>query len=128
MESTNNSLSFSALPETASRVLSLEVGQRTPAANVSVIVLNWNGWKDTLECLHSLQNLEYPSYQVIVVDNCSTDDSVFRIRQHFPDIQIIETGKNLGFAAGCNAGIARALAQRAEYVWLLNNDTTVDQN
>jgi GT2 family glycosyltransferase len=93
---------------------------------VHVIVLNWNGWRDTLECLASLEQLNYPHYRVIVVDNDSTDDSVSRIRQRFPMVELVETGKNLGFAGGCNAGIARSLAEGADYVWLLNNDTTVD--
>ena len=47
---------------------------------VSIIILNWNGWRDTIECLQSLQRLTYPNYQVIVVDNGSTDDSVERIK------------------------------------------------
>jgi GT2 family glycosyltransferase len=93
---------------------------------VYVILLNWNGWSDTLECLSSLQRLNYPNCRVIVVDNGSTDDSASRIREQFPMIELIETGRNLGFAAGCNVGIARSLAEAADYVWLLNNDTTVE--
>lgn len=93
---------------------------------VIIIVLNWNGWGDTLECLASLQRLDYSNYQVIVVDNGSTDDSVMRIREYAPHVELLETGRNLGFSAGCNVGIVRALEQAADYVWLLNNDTTVD--
>lgn len=95
-------------------------------ARVNVIVLNWNGWRDTLECLASLEQLNYPRYRVIVVDNGSTDDSVSRIRERFPSIAVIETGRNLGFAGGCNVGIRAALAEGTDFVWLLNNDTTVD--
>ena len=95
-------------------------------ASVNVIVLNWNGWSDTLECLASLEQLNYPHYRVIVVDNDSTDDSVSRIRERFPMVEVVETGKNLGFAGGCNAGIERSLGEGVEYVWLLNNDTTVE--
>lgn len=97
------------------------VGQK-----VHVILLNWNGWSDTLECLSSLQRLNYPNYRVIVVDNGSTDDSVSRIRAQFPAIELVETGQNLGFAGGCNVGISRSLAEDADYVWLLNNDSTVE--
>jgi len=63
---------------------------------------------------------------LVVVDNGSTDDSVVQIRQAFPDVAIFEAEKNLGFAGGCNLGTRRALQEGAEYVWLLNNDTTVD--
>jgi GT2 family glycosyltransferase len=91
-----------------------------------VIVLNWNGWSHTSACLFSLQHLNYRNYRVIVVDNGSTDDSASRIREQFPMIELVETGRNLGFAGGCNVGIARSLAEGADYVWLLNNDTTVE--
>jgi|SRR5215212_575749 len=93
---------------------------------VYVIVLNWNGWCDTLRCLASVDRLEYPNYRLLIVDNCSTDDSVDRIRAARPDIFLIQTDKNLGFAGGNNLGIRHALDQGAEYVWLLNNDTVVD--
>ena len=93
---------------------------------VCIIVLNWNGWADTCHCLSSLQHLTYSNYRILVVDNGSTDDSVEQIRTQFPGIELVEAGSNLGFASGCNAGIARALAAGADYVWLLNNDTTVD--
>ena len=95
-------------------------------AKVHVIVLNWNGWADTSSCLSSLEHLNYQPYQVIVVDNGSTDDSASRLRRQFPALELIETGKNLGFAGGCNVGIRQALDQGADFIWLLNNDTTVD--
>jgi GT2 family glycosyltransferase len=85
-------------------------------------VLNWNGWQDTLVCLAALARTEYPHLTVIAVDNGSTNDSVARIRAAFPHIPLIETGKNLGFAGGVNAGIRYAFEQGAQYVWLLNND------
>lgn len=91
-----------------------------------IILLNWNGWRDTLNCLASLDRLEYRNYWVLVVDNCSSDDSVNRIRASYPDVPVIQTGKNLGFAGGNNVGIRHALGEGAEYVWLLNNDTVVE--
>jgi GT2 family glycosyltransferase len=100
------------------------ISQREPLA--FTVLLNWNGWKDTVECLSSLQKLEYGNIYAIVVDNGSTNDSVQRIRAQFPQVEIIEMGKNLGFAGGCNAGIRAAIDRGAEYVWFLNNDTTVD--
>jgi GT2 family glycosyltransferase len=90
------------------------------------IVINWNGWSDTAACLASLRCLQYENFDVVVVDNGSTDDSVSRIREAFPGIELIETGKNLGFAGGCNIGIRWALRQGANFVWLLNNDAVVD--
>ncbi len=90
---------------------------------VSCIVLNWNGWEDTIECLNSLKECTYPQLTVILVDNGSTDDSVARIRAAHPDILLIQSGSNLGFAGGNNIGIRYALAHGADYVWLLNNDT-----
>ncbi len=90
--------------------------------SVLIIVLNWNGWRDTVKCLTSLERLTYRNFRVFVVDNDSTDDSVSQIRHAFPNVAIIEAEKNLGFAAGCNLGIRQALQEDAEYVWLLNND------
>jgi len=93
---------------------------------IAVIVVNWNGWRDTSACLSSLQYLNYDNFRVVVVDNGSTDDSCARLRDAFPRVEVIETGKNLGFAGGCNVGIRRAMDDGAEFAWLLNNDTTVD--
>lgn len=88
--------------------------------------MQWNSWRDTSQCVASLQELKYENSRVILVDNGSTDDSAYRIRQEFPSLDIVETGKNLGFAGGCNYGIRRALSEGTDYVWLLNPDTTVD--
>ena len=94
--------------------------------SVSIIILIWNGRDDTVECLESLRRDNYPTKQIIVVDNGSSDDSVAVIRQHFPEITIIETGANLGFTGGNNVGIRHAIAHGADYVYVLNNDTTVE--
>ena len=99
---------------------------RIPRMHIAVILLNWNGKKDTLECLASLQNVRSPSFQPIVVDNGSTDDSVAIIRAAHPEIPILENGANLGFAGGNNPGIQWALSKGAEWILLLNNDTIVD--
>ena len=90
---------------------------------VVCVVLNWNGWRDTLECLNSLMESSYSELTIIVVDNGSNDDSVAKIRATYPEILLLESGTNLGFAGGNNVGIRYALAHGADYVWLLNNDT-----
>jgi GT2 family glycosyltransferase len=97
----------------------------TNVPTVEIIVLNWNGREDTLACLDSLMRLEYPSFQVTVVDNGSTDGSPDAVRRAFPQVDVLETGANLGYAGGNNRGLERALARGAPYILLLNNDTTV---
>lgn len=92
---------------------------------VYIIVLNYNGYQDTLECLESLGRVTYGNFRVAVVDNCSTDGSEKEIRANYPGHTFIQTGRNLGYAGGNNAGIRLALEGRADYVCLLNNDTTV---
>ena len=93
---------------------------------VANIILNWNNAEDTLACLGSVAAMDYPAGHTIVVDNGSTDDSVVCIRASFPDVQMIETGENLGYAGGNNVGIRYALAQEAHYICILNNDITVE--
>lgn len=95
---------------------------------VYVVLVNWNGWRRTLECIASLSQHDYGNSRVVVVDNGSADDSVERIFSGHPHIELIETGTNLGYAGGNNVGIRKALADRASYVWILNNDTLVASN
>jgi len=93
---------------------------------VCIVVLNWNGWRDALACVASLQRLEYTDCSVLVVDNGSTDGSVGELRRALPELAILETGSNLGFGGGCNAGLRLAMAGGADYVWLVNSDAMVD--
>ncbi|MBI4866792.1 MAG: glycosyltransferase family 2 protein [Candidatus Wallbacteria bacterium] len=93
---------------------------------VYISILNWNRFQVTLACLESLKKLDYPNFRVVVVDNGSTDGSVHRIRQLFPELELVENNANYGFARGQNTGIRWALARGARYVWVLNNDTEVD--
>jgi GT2 family glycosyltransferase len=95
----------------------------TVQPHVTCILLNWNGWRDTVECLNALEECRYQNRTIIVVDNGSNNDSVARIRAAHPDVLLLESKKNLGFAGGNNIGIRYALTQETEYVWLLNNDT-----
>ena len=94
---------------------------------VSIIILNWNGLEDTMECLESLRNLTYPNYEVIVVDNASEGDDVKVLREKFGEyIHLIENDDNYGFARGNNIGIRYCLERGTDYIFLLNNDTIVD--
>jgi len=93
---------------------------------INIVILNWNGRDDTLACLESVEQIAYPNFRVIVVDNGSTDNSVDAIRAAFPKVELIETGANLGFSGGNNVGIKQALELGADHVLLLNNDTVVD--
>jgi GT2 family glycosyltransferase len=95
------------------------------APRVVIVILNWNGRDDVLECLASTRRLHYRNFEIVVVDNGSSDDSVSAISSQFPDITLVQTGANLGYAGGNNVGIRWALDHSAAYVLVLNNDTTV---
>ncbi|SEB84642.1 hypothetical protein/alpha-1,3-rhamnosyl/mannosyltransferase [Terriglobus roseus] len=96
---------------------------------VACVVVNWNGWRDTIACLRTLTEQTVP-LEVIVVDNGSSNDSVARIKAFLAEvahcqvsITLIEHTENGGFAKGTNIGIRVAMERDAEFVWLLNNDT-----
>lgn len=97
----------------------------TAEPRVIIVVLNWNNAPDTIACLESLNRLEYKNRQIIVVDNGSSDDSVWLLRKAYPCIDLLETRENLGYAEGNNVGIRQALASAPDYVCVLNNDTEV---
>lgn len=92
---------------------------------VSIIIVNWNGKKHLSRCLRSLVEIKYSNFEVIVVDNGSSDGSVEYIKRNFSQVKIIQNKKNLGFAGGNNIGIKKA---KGEYVLFLNNDTEVTPN
>lgn len=96
-----------------------------PAPLVAIITLNWNRRDDTLAFLASCAALRYPRLHTIVVDNGSADGSPEAVAAAFPGAEQIRNGANLGFAAGMNAGLRRALALGADYAFLANNDTTL---
>ncbi|WP_114778927.1 glycosyltransferase family 2 protein [Botryobacter ruber] len=123
---------------------------------VFIILLNYKGWEDTIECLQSLQQLVYKNWSAIVIDNNSPNDSVKHLtdwavatfsnnpaaftlmddtgileKKIAPEtvVTLIRSSHNSGFAAGNNLGIKLALQQSdCDYLWLLNNDTTVAAN
>ena len=97
---------------------------------VGVIVVNWNGRRFLADCLTSVTRTDYPPerLRLILVDNASTDGSADWAEQHFRSIEVIRNNANLGFAAGNNLGIKRAMAAGAEFVVVLNYDTVVEPN
>jgi GT2 family glycosyltransferase len=90
---------------------------------VSIIILNWNGKDYSKRCLKSIkQNVRYPNYEVIFVDNASTDGSVEMVEKEFPKTKVIKNPKNYGCAKGYNEGVKIA---EGDIIFLLNNDTKV---
>jgi GT2 family glycosyltransferase len=95
------------------------------APKVSIILLNWNSYDVTEDCLLSLRELNYQNVEVVLVDNGSTDGSVEEISRNFPELRLIKNDKNLGFTGGNNVGIRDVLDRGTDYILLLNNDTVV---
>jgi GT2 family glycosyltransferase len=90
--------------------------------HVTILILNYNGQPLLNDCIQSVLATEYPTFEVVLVDNASTDDSVSFIGQHFPSVRIIQFEKNYGFAEGYD----RAIRQTdGNFIALLNNDTRV---
>tara|TARA_B100001123_G_scaffold425982_1_gene539571 strand:+ start:1000 stop:2043 length:1044 start_codon:yes stop_codon:yes gene_type:complete len=87
---------------------------------VSIIIPHWNGIDILSECIDSLNNTEYSNFEIIVVDNNSSDESVKWLKANHPKIKIIENDKNYGYAGGCNRGINNS---KGDYIVFLNNDT-----
>lgn len=91
---------------------------------VSIIVVNWNGRRTIRTCLGSLANLSYSNFEIMVVDNGSSDESARIVEEEFPRVRLFRTCENLGFARACNIGIGMA---RGHYVALVANDICVDR-
>lgn len=127
------------------------VDARTEPRVVSV-VLNWNGWIDTVECLESLVRNRYENHRIVVCDNGSSDGSIGSLTTWaqaasilhasfdsidealaadlgmLPNLLLVQTGGNLGYGGGNNVGIRVAQRLDAAYVWILNNDTVVERD
>ena len=100
---------------------------------VAVVILNWNGIKDTVACLDSLLVQTYPDYQIVVIDNGSVDNSVEVLEKYITNhkdhaIKLICNDKNLGFTGGVNTGIRWALENNFDAVALFNNDAVADKD
>lgn len=97
---------------------------------VAIILVNYNGALDTLECIESIHRMTYKAFCIIVVDNSSTDDSLKILIQNKEELsfELISLPENRGFSAGNNAGIHKAIEIGVQFILLLNNDTIVDSD
>ena len=90
---------------------------------VAVIIIAWNRVDELVACLDSFACVDYPQYEVVVVDNGSEDATVPTVRERFPWVTLVTNPENLGYVGGSNVGFQYALAHGADYVLLLNQDT-----
>lgn len=93
---------------------------------VYIIILVFNGKRWLINCIASVLKTNYLKFNVLVVDNSSSDDSIRIVQENFPKVELIKNKINYGFAEGNNIGIRYALSKGADYIVLLNQDTTVD--
>lgn len=93
--------------------------------NVSIVVLNYNGKRWLKKCLVSIKKIRYEPFEVILVDNNSSDGSVEYVKETFPFVKIVDLSENMGYAKGNNIGAKNA---RGKYILFLNNDTAVTPN
>jgi GT2 family glycosyltransferase len=89
---------------------------------VAVVIVNWNRRQLTLDCLDAVQACGDSVRRIVVVDNASEDGSADALRRRLSSIELLEAGRNLGFAAGNNIAFRMLLSDPPDYVWLLNND------
>ena len=93
-----------------------------------IIIINYNNWKDTIDCIKSLMNVGVNSSNILLIENASTNDSFERLKAELTEINIIRTDKNLGFTGANNLGILYAVEHNNDYAILLNNDTIIENN
>lgn len=98
------------------------------AKQTAIIVVNWNSFSLTNDCICSLKKMSSADYDIVVIDNDSKDRSGQELKDCHSDIILLQAGSNLGFTGGNNLGIKYALKQGYEYLFLLNNDTFVQEN
>ena len=96
--------------------------------NIKILILNWNGSDVLMRCLESVYNIDYDNFDVIVVDNGSSDDSIINIHNNFPEVQIVALNHNYGYSKGYNKAFGLVDNSEDSFFMLLNNDTVVDKN
>lgn len=93
--------------------------------SVAIVIVNWNSFAVTAQCLESLRLVTYHNFKTLVVDNGSNDGSGDRLFEAYPEITLIKNEQNLGFTGGNNKGIQYGLENGYDFIMLLNNDTIV---
>ena len=96
--------------------------------SVAIIVINWNSYKLSFDCISSLKKCNYSNFKIILVDNGSKDFSIENLSKDFKSLDIIKNKSNLGFTGANNIAISKALKENFDYVMLLNNDTKVNKD
>jgi len=111
-------------------IIKNNIAHSTPLPRVLITIVNWNGRDDLVELLASIKNLNYPkdNYKIMVIDNGSRDGSQTAISQSFPDVYLLENKRNIGYVKAVNQGIANGLNMAVNYIWIFNNDVTVEEN
>jgi len=94
-------------------------------STISIVILNFNGKRYLEACLASVFSQTFGDFEVLLVDNGSSDGSLEYVEMHFPEVRVIKNEKNLGFAGGMNAGIMQT---SGEYIMILNNDTQMEKS
>lgn len=98
-------------------------------SKVAIVLINFNGFIDTVECIDSLNDIDYKNYEIIVVDNDSEKDyDLLSAKYSDSNVTVLSSESNLGFSGGNNIGISYARNQGADYILLLNNDTLVEND
>lgn len=92
---------------------------------VVIVILTYNGWANTADCLNSIARASYSHYHIIIIDNGSTDETLGALRTHYPDVTVIENHANLGYSQGNNIGVQSAMTLGADYVLLFNPDVVI---
>lgn len=94
---------------------------------VCIIILNWNGLEETINCVNSVLKNDYQNYKIILVDNGSKDNPIETLKKKFPKIPLVINKENLGYAEGNNVGMRYAMKLKPDYILFLNNDVIVDK-
>ena len=107
--------------------LAMQIFENEKENKLAVILVNYNGLSDTVECIRSIKQSSVKS-KIVVVDNASKQNESLAINELYPDVQTFRSEQNLGFAGGNNVGIKWAIENKFEYIALLNNDTIIESN
>lgn len=95
-------------------------------AKVCIVIVNYNGGKYQNECIRTLKEMTFNDFEIVVIDNASTDDSVMKLQEVYPEVKVIECKSNTGVTGGNNIGIKYSMQSGAEYTVLMNNDIETD--